>query len=128
MTVYEHTFPTAAIIIVLALGVVLGAFTAWKYLAHRALNFGLFALYVVIMLGMGWCLLLPGFKDAVTQLLKPRFIIAIDTSKSMTLTPGKEVPTRWETAQAALKRPWLQALAGECEIEVFPFASDMGEN
>src|SRR3954469_22172197 len=110
MTVYEHTFPIAAIVIVLVNGVVLGALTAWKYLAHRALNLGLFAIYLVVMLGLGWCLLLPGFKDAVTQLLKPRFIIAIDTSKSMSLTPGQGVPTRWETAQAALKMPWLQAL------------------
>ena len=128
MTVYEHTFSVSAIIIALTAAVILGAFTAWKFLPHRPLNFALFFLHVLILLGMGWCLLLPGLKDAVTQLRKPRFLIALDTSQSMTLTPTKDGPSRWDTAQASLRQPWLQALAGECEIEIFPFASEMGEN
>ena len=128
MTVYEHTFPVAAIIIALAAALVLGAITAWRYLARQPLNFALFAIYVLILLGIAWCLLLPGYKNAVTQLLKPRFIIALDTSMSMTLSPSKDVPTRWETAQQALKRPWLQALTGECDVEIYPFASEVGEN
>ena len=128
MTVYEHTFPVSAIIIALAAAVVLGAITAWRYLPRRTPNVVLFFLYVLILLAMGWCLLLPGFKNAVSQLRKPRFLIALDTSQSMTLTPTKDVPSRWDTAQAALKQPWLQALAGECEIEIFPFAAEVGEN
>ena len=128
MTVYEHTFSVSAIIIALTAAVIPGAFTAWKFLPHRPLNFALFFLHVLILLGMGWCLLLPGLKDAVTQLRKPRFLIALDTSQSMTLTPTKDGPSRWDTAQASLRQPWLQALAGECEIEIFPFASEMGEN
>lgn len=128
MTVYEHTFPVWAIIIVLAASVVLGAVTAWMFLPRRPLNAVLFVLYVLILLGMGWCLLLPGLKSAVTQLRKPRFLIALDTSQSMSLTPAQGVPSRWDTAQEALKQPWLQSLTGECEIEIFPFASEVAEN
>ena len=128
MTVYEHTLPIAAIVLVLAAALALGGFTTWRFLPRRALNFALFGLYVVILFGVAWCLLLPGSKNAVTQLLKPRFIIALDTSRSMTLTPSKDVPTRWARAQEALKRPWLQALTGECELEIYPFASEVGEN
>ena len=127
MTVYEHTFPVSAIIIGVAIAAVLGGLTAWKFLPRRPLNALLFSLYVLILLGMGWCLLLPGFKDAVTQLRKPRFLIALDTSQSMTLTLAKDVPSRWDTAQDALKQPWLSSLAGDCEIEIFPFSSEVGE-
>ncbi len=128
MTVYEHTFPISAMIVALTIALLLGGLTAWKYLPRRPLNAGLFLLYVLILLSLGWCLLLPGLKNSVTQLRKPRFIIALDTSQSMTLTPSKEVPTRWDTAQAALKQPWLQALTAQCDIEIFPFAAELGEN
>jgi hypothetical protein len=128
MTVFEHTFPVWLIIATLASALILGAWTAWKYLPHRMMNAGIFALFMVVMLGTGWCLLLPGHKHALTQLRKPRFLIAIDTSQSMTLTPSPDVPSRWAVAQDALKRPWLESLSGECEVEIFPFASEFGEN
>ena len=128
MIVYEHTFPVPAIVTALATALILGAFTAWKFLPRRLLNGVIFLLYTLVLLGMGWCLLLPGLKNALTQLRKPRFFIALDTSQSMTLTPSPDVPSRWATAQEALKRPWLEALSGECEIEIFPFASELGEN
>ena len=128
MTVYEHTFPISAMIVALTIALLLGGLTAWRYLPRRPLNAALFALYVLILLGMGWCLLMPGLKNSVSQLRKPRFIVALDTSQSMTLTPSKDVPSRWSTAQEALHQPWLQALRANCEIEIFPFAAEVGEN
>jgi hypothetical protein len=128
MTVYEHTFPVSVMIISLTVALILGGFTAWRHLPRRPLNAFLFVVYTLILLALGWCLLLPGFKDAVTQLRKPRFIIALDTSQSMTLTPSKDVPSRWDTAQAALKQPWLKSMASQCEIEFFPFASEVADN
>jgi len=128
MTVYEHTFPVSVLVLVLAAALIGGALTAWKFLPRRPLNAVLFALYVVVMLGMAWCLLLPGLKNAVTQLRKPRFIIALDTSQSMTLTPSKDTPSRWDTAQQALQQPWLKALTGECDVEIYPFSAEVGEN
>ena len=128
MIVYEHTFPVPAIVAALSTALVLGALTAWKFLPRRWLNGVIFLLYALVLAGMGWCLLLPGLKNALTQLRKPRFIVAIDTSQSMTLTPSPDVPSRWTTAQEALKRPWLAALAAECDIEIFPFAAELGEN
>ena len=128
MRVYEHTFPVSAIVAALATALILGALTAWKFLPRRMLNGVIFLLYTLVLLGMGWCLLLPGLKSALSQLRKPRFFIALDTSQSMALTPSNDVPSRWATAQEALKRPWLEALGGECDVEIFPFASELGEN
>jgi hypothetical protein len=128
MIVYEHTFPTWLIVVALALALGLGAFSAWKYLPRRPLNAVLFLVYALAMLGMAWCLLMPGTKTDVTELRKPRFLIALDTSQSMALTPSPNVPSRWATAQEALKQPWLQAMAGECEVEIYPFSTDVSEN
>ena len=128
MIVYEHTFPVSAIIMSLAAALLLGTFTAWKFMPRNWGNAGVLTLYVLSLLGIGWSLLLPGFKNSVSQLLKPRFIIALDTSRSMTLSPTPDVPSRWSTAQEALKRPWLQALSAECQVEIYPFASEVGEN
>lgn len=128
MIVYEHTFPVSAIVMSLAAALLLGAFTAWKFMPRNWGNAGVFAFYFLSLLGIGWCLLLPGFKNSVSQLLKPRFIIALDTSRSMTLSPTPDVPSRWSTAQEALKRPWLQAVSAECQVEIYPFSSEVGEN
>ena len=128
MTVYEHTFPVWMIVAALAAAVLAGGFSAWRFLPHRGVNAGLFALYTAVVLAMAWCLLMPGQKSAVTQLRKPRFLVALDTSQSMTLTPSKDVPSRWKTAQDALQMPWLKAVAGECEVEIYPFSSEVSEN
>ena len=99
MIVYEHTFPVSAIVTALATALILGLLSAWKFLPRRWLNGVIFLLYTLVLLGMGWCLLLPGLKNALTQLRKPRFFIALDTSQSMTLTPSPDVPSRWATAR-----------------------------
>jgi len=128
MTVYEHTFPAWCIVVVLTAALLSGALSAWKFLPRRPAIWGLFAVFVIIMFGMAWCLLMPGKKSEVTQLRKPRFLIALDTSQSMALTPSKEVPRRWDVAQEALKQPWLKAVAGECDVEIYPFSSEVKEN
>ena len=72
MIVYEHSFPVSVILLALLAALLAGGLSAWRYLPRRALNAFLFALYVVILLGVGWCLLLPGHKDSVTQLIEPK--------------------------------------------------------
>ena len=129
MTVYENTFPTALIVGVLAAALVAGALSVWVCLSgKRLLGPVLFAIFTATMLGMAWCLLMPGLKNEVTQLRKPRFLIALDTSQSMALTPSKDVPSRWDTVRETLKQPWLKVVAAECDIELYPFSSEPGEN
>jgi Putative glutamine amidotransferase len=128
MIVLEHTFPLWAIVLIITLALVLGLFTAWRFLQRRVINAVLVFFYVLILAGMTWCMLLPGLRNTFTQVRKPRFIVALDTSQSMALTPAPEVPSRWKVAQEALKRPWFSALAGECEVEFFPFDVELSEN
>ena len=128
MIVFEHTFPLWALVSLLALALVLGVFTAWRFLQRRLLNGVLVLFYILVLGGMAWCMLLPGIRNTFTQVRKPRFLIALDTSQSMALTPAPEVPSRWNVAQEALKRPWLGRLAAECEVEFFPFDVGLTEN
>jgi len=115
------------IIIALIAALALGGFSAWRFLPRNAGNIALTILYVLALVALTWCLLLPGKKDAVTQLLKPRFVVALDTSKSMTLKASEEQSDRWTTAQQVLKQPWADAIAAECDLEVFPFSSGVSE-
>ncbi len=128
MIIYEHTIPASAILIALVTALVLGGIAVWRCLPRNLGNILVTLFYTLSLLGVAWCMLMPGFKNSVTQLLKPRFIVALDTSRSMTLSPSPDVPARWGTAQAALKQPWHASLGAECQIEVYPFASQLGEN
>ncbi|MEO0452700.1 MAG: glutamine amidotransferase [Verrucomicrobiota bacterium] len=127
MIIYEHTFPFELIVIAVAASLLLGLASAWFYLPRKLANVPLIVLYLIILLGLGWCLLLPGLKDQIKQLRKPRFIVAVDTSQSMSLTPEEAVPSRWANAQSALQQPWFNTLAGECDIEILPFSTEVSD-
>ena len=128
MNLYEHTFSTPAIFAALLAALLAGVFSLWKFLPRTRSSLFLLALYLVILAGLGWCLLLPMRKNVVTQLIKPRFLIALDASKSMALSPAQGIPSRWATAMEALNHPWLEKVGSECEIEIYPFASGIGES
>jgi len=128
MIVLEHTFPLWALVLIITTALVIGLFTAWRFLRRRVVNLVLVFFYILVLAGMAWCMLLPGIRNTFTQVRKPRFIVALDTSQSMALTSSPEVPSRWKVAQEALKRPWFSVLAGECEVEFFPFDIELSEN
>ena len=87
MTLFEHTVPPFFLAAALVLALAAGVFSAWRYLPKNRGTLTLLALYAAALLALAWCLLLPGRKDTVTQLLKPRFLIALDTSRSMSQSP-----------------------------------------
>ena len=126
--IYEHTVPGWLLGVVLAVAVLAGAFSLFRFLPQRRIHFALGGFYLVTLGLMGWCLLLPGKKDETTQLLKPRFVVAIDTTKSMTLKPA-DVPTgRWEEAQRALTLPWIQTVAADCIVEYVSLGQEVSDS
>lgn len=127
MTIYEHTVPVGLLMIALVVALLTGAFSAWKFLPRNWGNLVLGVLYLLALVALAWCALMPGRKDSVTSLLKPRFIVALDTSKSMTLSPSEETSNRWSTAQQALKLQWVRAISSECDVEICPIGSEMRE-
>lgn len=126
MIVFEHTVPFLLLVVLVLLAAGAGGYSAWRYLQIKPGTIAITALYAATLAGLFWCLLLPGCKDVSTHLIKPRFIVALDTSQSMMVVPGEGVETRWERARRVLEMPWVEALSAEAQIDVYPFASETG--
>ena len=126
MIVFEQTVPVwlPAVAVLLAAGI--GGVSAWLYLSRSAGTLALSALYAAMLALLFWCLLLPGCRDTRTQLIKPRFLVALDTSGSMLVRPDDAAETRWDRALRALDRPWVEAVTAEAELEILPFDSAPG--
>lgn len=125
MTVFEHTVPLTILLAALLAGLLAGGLSAWVFLPRNLGNALLATLYLLILAALAWCLLLPGRKDSVTRTLKPRFVVALDTSQSMTLKPPGVAEDRWTVANRALQQPWTELVAADCDLEIFPFSSDV---
>lgn len=127
MILYEHTIPIVFLVMALLAAIALGAFSFWRFLPRNRYTWLLAGLYLLALAVLAWCMLMPGRKDAVTRLLKPRFVVALDTSSSMTLTPAEESPSRWEEALRALEMPWTSLVGSECDIDVIAFSDLVGD-
>ena len=127
MIIFEHMVGTPAIWLGVAAALAIGAYSVWRFAPRNLPTAVLGGCYILFLLLLSWCLLLPGRKTVRTETLKPRFIVALDTSKSMLLSPSKVVSNRWSVAQQALALPWVKSMAAECEIDVYSFSSDVSK-
>jgi hypothetical protein len=127
MMVYEHTVPLWLIVAGIAAALGAAGWSFVRFVPRRGATVGLAAVHLLTVLLLGWCLLLPGWKTALTRLLKPRFVVVLDTSASMALAPREEAPTRWAAAAEALALPWADVVAAACDLDIVPFSTDTGE-
>ncbi|MFP6903953.1 MAG: glutamine amidotransferase [Verrucomicrobiota bacterium] len=121
MLIYEHTSPTFLIVVALVLAVLLGAYSFWRYAPKTKGTYCMAGLYLALLALIGWCLLMPGRKSTETHTLKPRFVVALDTSKSMGLHAEETPDDRWTRAMEALSLSWTKSISAECEIDVYAF-------
>ena len=127
MIIYEHQMPSLFIIIALGVAAAVALLSAWYYLKISIPTIILLILRFIFLALLGWCMFLPEKKEVQTHMLKPRFIVAIDTSKSMLLSPKPGViSNRWEDAMTVLNQPWKNVISAECDIDVYTFASELG--
>ena len=126
MIVYEHT--TSVFIIGLAVIVALSVFviSVWKYIPLTPLNLPVIFMRVFVLLILAWCLFIPSRRNVEIRTLKPRFIVALDTSESMMLSPSVEHSNRWSQAVATIDLPWLNAMSMKCNIDAFQIAEELG--
>ena len=126
MIVYEHSATSALIWVCAGIATALAAYSYWRFV-HR--NFRMFAMAFTRTLFfclLAWCLFMPGRKDILTEQQKPRFVILLDTSKSMRLTPSPDAPDRWSAAQSVLGMSWKHTVAAECDVDIYKFAEEVG--
>lgn len=126
MVIYEHTVPAALIVVGVAVAVVVSVAGYWLY-AKRDWASALMVLLRVLFLALlAFCLFMPGERKSETLQQKSRFVVLVDKSKSMTMTPpGKDTTNRWAVAQSALTRSWPEALAENCDVECYSFSDEV---
>jgi len=126
--IFEHTMSLTLIVTMLAFAVVIGLFGFWRYLPRNTSTLGVALLRLLTIVLLGWCLLLPSLKRSLTEVRKPRFIVALDQSASMAMKPGAPattMKTRWAAAQEILSQPWTATLGGLCGLDYVAFAGDL---
>ena len=126
MIVFEHTMAAVWIWLGVLGAVGLGAFSVWRWAPRTRAMAVISLLHVMFLFLLLWCLLLPGRKTVETRTLKPRFVVALDTSKSMLLTPEEDRSHRWAQAQQILAMPWVERVAADCEIDLYGFDGEVG--
>jgi hypothetical protein len=118
---FEHTVPRLDIIWGLLGAVTAGVFCFWRYLSreHGRISLGLLRLGFILLLG--WCLLRPAERHRQNEQLRPRFVVIVDSSASMGLTPKGGIPTRWSVVQTVLKQRWTSIIPAKAQVDVFAF-------
>ena len=127
MILFEHSTPTGLLLAALALAAAVVIFSAWRHLSWTRGHVAMCIIYGASLSLLAWCMLIPGRKEGLTRLLKPKFAVALDTSASMALRPAPGSSNRWEAARHVLAMPWLSTIASECDVEIFPLAEGIGE-
>ncbi len=124
---FEHTIPA-----LLLLAAFLGAlgwavFGFIRHLPRTPRGAVVLALRILFLGLLFWVLLLPGMKKATVEKIRPRFFVLLDTSASMTQNhdPASQA-TRWEKARDFLAQGWSRTLRARCQVEVYPFAAELG--
>ena len=124
--IFEHSVATAFLAAGLLAALAVAVLSGLWGLPRSRLGFVLILSRVVFILLIAWCLLLPLRRQILTENLKPHFLIALDTSASMAQSPAPRSDSRWATACRLLRQRWLGKLEQTCQVEIFPFDSDVG--
>ncbi len=127
MIIYEHTLPALIILLGVVAALAVAGFSFWRYMPKKLATIAIPALYTIFIVLLAWCILLPGKKEVETHTLKPRFVVAIDNSESMLLTPDPSISSRWDIAKQALAMPWASIVGADCDVETYSFADKVGD-
>ncbi len=125
MIIYEHTVSTPTILAGVSVAIAISVAGYWLYVNRNWLQIPLVALRVLFLLLLGWCLFMAGERTVHTLQQKTRFLVLLDKSKSMTMTPVKDAVNRWQVAQEALSMPWAATLSEQCDIDYYYFADEV---
>ncbi len=116
---FEHAVPGTLLALGWGAVVVLTLLSAWRHLRRERQVAWLLALRLLFLALLGWVLLLPARRAALTEIIRPRFLVVLDTSASMAQPVEDPHGTnRWAAAQAMLARDWRRAVSAACQVEL----------
>ncbi len=125
--IFERNAPAWLLALLIGAGVAGVVLLARRYLAWNRLTLTLIAVRLAFLGVLAWCLGLPIEKQALTELRKPRFLVAVDASASMSLSPTSSVPARWSVAQSVLGGAWRETVAAQCEVDAYALVPALSE-
>ena len=125
MIIYDHIAPTATIAVGILTALAATVAGYWFFVNRDWIQALMVALRTVFFLLLGWCLLMPGERTVETLQMKPRFVVLLDKSQSMTMTRGEKTTNRWQVAQSVLQMPWVASMESKFEIDFYAFAEDV---
>ena len=87
MIVFEHTASAGFIWVAAVAAAALTAWTFYRWVRPPLISAVLVVLRIAFLALLAWCLFLPSRRDTLKQITKPRFVVALDASVSMLLSP-----------------------------------------
>ncbi|MBP5510507.1 MAG: hypothetical protein J6Z49_06280 [Kiritimatiellae bacterium] len=126
--IFEHVAPGWLLAAVFLASLLFSAYWAWRFLPRNGFSLAIAGARFAFLLTLFWILLLPGRKHSLTEIVKPRFLVLLDTSASMTQTADDSpaYKNRWEAARAMLTSDGVKRIASRCLVETYPFQGDLG--
>ncbi len=125
--IFEHAMPGGAIALAWLLMLGLTGVSLWRHLRTERTAPWIALLRLAFLILLGWVLLLPARRSTLTETLRPRFVVALDTSASMQQAPEDETTdttSRWDVATLMLARDWQRRIATRCRIDLAPFDAE----
>jgi hypothetical protein len=124
--IYDHIVPMPVIVTGILTALAISTVAYWFFVKHDWHLVPLLLLRMLFLLLLGWCLLLPGSRSVETLQMKSRFIVLLDKSRSMTMTPVADATNRWQEALTILRMPWVADMANKCDLDLYAFANELG--
>jgi len=129
MLILEHMMPLVLICMAIAIAIIVLLLSSWRYLQINIFNIIIVIVRLMFLALLTWCMLQPSYKKSIINLLKPRFLVLVDSTKSMLKSPPvPEATNRWTEAKRVLdaeQYPWVNVIGAECDIDGYSFATDL---
>lgn len=123
--IYEHTAPAAALGMGVGVAALALLLAVWRWPGWTWLHTGLAIIRIAFFCLLGWCLLMPAAREDQREIVRPRFVLMLDTSSSMTNTPSPSIPSRHITARNLLTQDWVRAVASLATLDLYTFDREL---
>jgi hypothetical protein len=122
---WQNSVPAFGVWLAAAAAAALAAYTFWRFAPRDPSTVFLGVIRLAFTGLLAWCMLMPERREAATHSLRPRFLVAVDASASMTRGADPASGNRWAAARAALRERWVPALRATCDIDAFTFGPEL---
>lgn len=124
--IFEHTVALLLLAVGITLSLGLTVLLGLRYLPGERSRPILIGLRLLFLLLLAWTLLQPSRRQSLTEWIRPRFAVVLDTSASMrqVVDPGQP-DSRWQVARDMLGRDGLRHLGAESHIDLYALDADI---